>query len=278
MCSLLIVIALGIGIVHAQDRETFKKSLNFSEPSKTKKVIVDNIWGSIDVRGYSGENVEAIIHKTIKGDTKSVREKARNDVQLDISELNNEIEFYIDGPFRDDENKRRMRHNNRLDYEVHYEFELKIPFDCDLYVRNVTDGDVSVKNIKGDFDVKNISGAVEMIEMEGSGKAYALSEDLKVLFKKNPKNNSYFGSLSGDVNVYFLKDFSADCRVKTFTGDIYTDFDVTYLPGRPATKEVKNGKFLYKKDGFMGVQIGKGGPTIEFDGFSGDIHIANRNK
>jgi len=277
LCFFILAI-LGLGNIQAQNKETIKKTLEFSEPKKSKKVIVDNIWGSINVRGHRGNTVEAVIQKTVKAETENDREKARDEVKLEISELNNEIEFYVDGPFRDDEDKRKKRFNNQIDYEVRYDFELKVPYECELYLRNVTNGDVSVKNIKGDFDVKNISGAVEMVEMEGSGKAYALSEDLKVVFKKNPQSDSYFGSLSGDVDVYFLKNFTADCMVKTFTGDIYSDFDVSYIPNPPATKKVKSGKFVYKREGYMGVRIGKGGPKIKFDGFSGDIHIVNREK
>lgn len=273
-----ILIIVNFGIIHAQEEDIIKKTLRFSEPTRSKKVIVDNIWGSINVVGHGENCVEAVIHKTIKGETAQEKEKAKNEVKLEISEYGNEIEFYVDGPFRNEEEKRKRGYKCDIQYEVHYNFELKIPYECNLYIRNVTDGDVFVKNIKGDFDVKNINGPVEMIEMEGSGNAYALSRNLKVVFKKNPESDSYFGSLSGDVNVSFLKNFSADCLVKTFTGEIYSDFDVTYLPQMAATKTVKNGKFFYKREGFMGIRVGQGGPKIKFEGFSGNIHIINRDK
>ena len=85
-----ILTMFGLGMIHAQDKETIKKTLEFSDLKKSKKVIVDNIWGSIDVRGYNGKNVEAVIYKTIKGDTEEDKEKAKEEVKLDISELNNE--------------------------------------------------------------------------------------------------------------------------------------------------------------------------------------------
>ena len=96
-------------ISFAEQKETIKKTIKFSDPSKAKKVIVDNIWGSIDVVGYGGKDVQLIVYKTIEGETKRAIERAKEEVELDITEINNEIELYVDGPFRDKDRNRYTR-------------------------------------------------------------------------------------------------------------------------------------------------------------------------
>jgi len=66
--------------------------------------------------------------------------------------------------------------------------------------------------------------------------------------------------------------------MKTFNGNAYTDFDVTALASRPAVREQRDGKFIYKRSEFYGVRAGQGGPQLKFDAFNGDIRIRNREK
>jgi len=119
---------------------------------------------------------------------------------------------------------------------------------------------------------------VDLVEVGGSGHAYALNRPLKVLFSRNPAGASDFGSLNGDVEVTFRPDLSADVWLKTFNGQAYTDFDVTALPTRAAVREQHDGKFVYKSHQFYGVRVGHGGPELKFDAFNGDIRIRNRER
>ena len=96
----VVLICINLGFA---ENETIKRTLKFSDPTKTKKVIVDNIWGSIDVIGYSGKDVQLVAYKTIKGETKRAKERAKEEVELEITEHHNEIELYVDAPFRDEE-------------------------------------------------------------------------------------------------------------------------------------------------------------------------------
>ena len=93
-----------------------------------------------------------------------------------------------------------------------------------------------------------------------------------------PPGPSDFGSLNGDVEVAFRPGLSADMWLKTFNGSAYTDFDVTALPSRPAVREERDGKYVYKSNQFYGVRVGQGGPELKFDAFNGDIRIRNREK
>jgi hypothetical protein len=272
----LIVLALAAATFacdfELEEKETITKNLSFAATAKSKTVTVDNVFGSIDVTGYDGQQVQVVIHKTIKADDENDIEKAKEEVTLEISEKDDEIEFYVDGPFRCKDGSVHFD-RWREDYCVVYDFELKIPADVSVKLRTINDGDITVRDVTGDFDVENINGGVVLQQMSGSGRVYALNEDVDVTFKKNPESKSYFGSLNGEVLVAFQKDLSADFQLKTFNGDIYTDFPVTYLPRKDVTKEKRKGKYLYKSGQSMLVRVGKGGPEFTFDGFNGDIRI-----
>lgn len=74
----------------------------------------------------------------------------------------------------------------------------------------------------------------------------------------------------------FQKNLSADFRLKTFHGDGYSDFPITYLPSRPAKKGREDGKFVYKSDRSVGVRVDRGGPEILMDTLNGDLLIQKR--
>ena len=260
-----------------EEREEIKQTLRFSNPNEAKHVIVDNVNGAIMVSGYNGNEVQLVAKKLIQGRTEQKLGLAKQEVLLDISEKGNVLKIYVDGPFRDNRGT-NYRGSRYYGYEVHYDFTLQVPFDVDLTLKTINEGDIKVENVSGEFDVDNINGGVTMLEVAGGGHVYALNEGVEIRFKKAPDRASYFGSLNGDVRVSVPEDFGARVRLKTFNGEIYTDFPATYLASRGPERERENGKFVYRTDKAFGVQFGKGGPELEFENFNGDIFIENQTR
>jgi len=249
-----------------EEKQTIQKSF-----PNAKRIEVENVNGSIRVTGYDGREVQVTVNETFSADSKEKLEQARKEVKLDISTpQEGTVRLYVDGPFRD-----KCREHDQ-GYRFRHEFEIKAPRDVTVYLRNVNGGSVKVENVAGDYDVENINGGVEMLETAGSGRAYALNGGLKVLFRSNPRASSYFGSLNGKVDLFFQPNLAADLRMKTFNGNIYSDFEVTPLPAHQATAERRDGKLVYRADRFTGGRVGHGGPEIKLDGFNGDIRILKR--
>src|SRR2546428_14189121 len=124
----------------------------------------------------------------------------------------------------------------------------------------------------------NINGGIRMTDVSGAGRVYALNGKVRVRFTANPIADCYFGSLNGNVEIAFRPQLSANILLKTFNGQVYSDFPVSYLPpGRPTTK-TKGGKFIYKSNDFFGVRVGDGGPELKFDAFNGDIRILSQEQ
>lgn len=260
-----------------QEKETIQKTLKIADASQAAEVIVDNVWGSVRVEGTSGRDVILTAQKTILAESKEKLQKAKEEVKLDITEKGNTVDIYVDGPFRCRDNEGHGIHVHKdPGYIVQYDFALKVPFRTKLDISTVNEGDVEVKNVEGDFEVDNVNGEVRISEINGSGKAHTVNGEVRVTFKRAPAEKCSFGSVNGDLTISFPADLSADFRIKTFNGEVYSDFPVTYLPAAPAVREETKGKYVFKSDRFFGVRAGKGGPEIKMDTLNGDILIKKR--
>lgn len=260
-----------------QEKEEISKTFKIADASRAAEVIVDNVWGSVRVEGTSGRDVVLTAQKTILAESKEKLQKAKEEVKLDIAEKGNTVDIYVDGPFRcrDHEHGWSRTHEDP-GYIVKYDFSLKVPFQTKLDVSTVNEGDVEVKSVEGDFEVENVNGEVRISEINGSGKAHTVNGEVRVVFKRAPAGNCSFGSVNGDLTISFPAGLSADFRIKTFNGEVYSDFPVTYLPAAPALREETKGKYVFRSDRFFGVRTGAGGPEIKMDTLNGDILIKKR--
>ncbi len=284
----ILFISLMIGIIGAiaaeakswpvEEKQEVRKSLQFRNPSKPKELFVDNIFGSIEVEGYKGQEVKLLIHKTLRGQSREKVDRAREEVKLEITEEGNAIDLYVDGPFRCHNRGGKWKKWRSPGYEVQFDFYLKVPQEANLYLRTVNNGDITVKDIEGDFEVKNVNGKIVMTEIGGAGQAHTVNGEVKVLFSRNPESDCSFHTINGDIEITFCKNLSADFRLKTFNGEAYSDYSFSCLPRRAAIQGRKKGKYVYKSDRFVGVRISRGGPQIKIDTLNGDILIAKRIK
>jgi hypothetical protein len=274
--GLLIVCLPGVA-ADVEQHETIEKTFPLS--GAARKVIVDNVEGSIQVTGRAGSEIRLVARKRLRADSPEKAHEARRDVILDISQDANTVRLYVDGPFRCRDGGTHMHgRHDRQGYQVRYDFDLQVPPDTAVSLKTVNDGEIKVEDVAGDYDVENINGGIQMAEVSGSGRVYALNGRVQVLFHENPRAASSFGSLNGEVRVSFLPGLAADLRFKTFNGGVYTDFPVSYLPVPAAAGERRDGKFVYKSNEWSSVRVGRGGPELSFDAFNGNIRILNREQ
>ncbi len=256
-----------------EKKETIQKTFTFAQEKDGNWLIVDNIWGSVSVTGYKGNSIELTVQKTIQARSQEQLQYALKEISLDITQEKDFIELYVNGPFRCKEHRYRNHQWNKRHYQVIYDFILKVPFYTSIDLKTVMNGDIVVHNIQGDFDVHNVNSGIDMKNLQGSGEAYAVNGDVSLQFIKNPRTDCCFGSLNGEVKLYFQPKLSADFYLKTFNGEIFSDYPVSYLPAEHFSTVEKNGKTVYKAGHLCGVRAGKGGPKIKMKGFNGDMFI-----
>lgn len=259
-----------------QDHETIQKTLPLPAAAR-KSLEIDNVFGSIEVTGDAPNDVQLVVQKTLRAESKDSLERARKEVTLDITQDEGALKVYVNGPFRchcDDCSE--SRHDDS--YSVKMDFQVHVPRDIDIKVKTVNEGRVLVRNVNGSFYVRNVNGDIEMESVSGSGTARTVNGPVKVSFRQNPRENSEFRTVNGEVELRFAHDLSADFRFKTFNGGIYSDFPVTALPVHAVSEERRGGKLILRADRFTGARIGSGGPEIQAENLNGDIRILENHE
>ena len=255
-----------------KDQETIRRSFTVNAAGSANKLEVDNVFGSIKVTGIAGDQIQLVVTKNIKAESKDRLDAAHKEVTLDMTQSGNFVKLYVNGPFRCNCDDCYHSHGDE-GYVVHMDFELQVPLKTELNVRTVNQGNIRIENVSGDYSVRNVNGSIEMLGVGGAGIAKTVNGGLKIRFRENPTASSQFASVNGSVELSFQDNLAADFRFKTFNGGVYSDFPMAALPQRPATEEHRNGKFVFHSDRFTGGRVGNGGPEIRVENLNGDIRV-----
>ena len=275
--SLLILSALFMGAGPAggglSEKEEIRKTLPFPEGEASDRVVVDNISGSIAVAGYDGKDVELVVHRTSHGTTVEKLKECREKIGLDVREEPGTIILYVRTPWRCGDGSVSYRLREDYGFDADFDFELRVPFRTDVLLKTVNKGAISVSNVSGAFQVNNVNGRIDMAGITGSGQVSTVNGNVGVRFSRNPESGCGFRTVNGSIDFEVPDELSADLRLKTFNGEVFSDFDVTGLP-RPAPAPERIGRrTVYRGNEFFSVRAGRGGPELVFETLNGDIRI-----
>ena len=258
----------------AKESETVQKT--FALGAGEKSLVVDNVFGSIEVVGSPSEQIQVVANKTIRARSQADVERAKKEVTLEMTQDGNRVRVYVNGPFRCHSSGPNCCNWESRNYEVRYDFKLQVPQRISLDLKTVNNGSVRVQRVRGNYDFDNVNGEISMEEIGGSGHVRTVNGGVKVTFVENPTQNSDFGTINGNVDLYFAPKLSADFRFKTMQGEVYSDFPMTELPRDEGKSERRNGKFVFSADRFTGGRVGTGGPEIKMENLNGDLRVLTR--
>ena len=256
------------------DSRNFEESISF-ESSGPRRVVVDNVWGSISVEGYDGETLEMTAVETVRARTRERIEQARREVELKILKEGGEVELYVDGPFRCRERSERGSCWQRWHdhYEVIYDLRIKVPRAADIELRTVNHGDIEVEGVRGDFLVHNVNGSIELSGLAGSGEAKTVNGTVLASFAWNPQRDSHFETINGKIDVSFQPDLSADLEMVARWGELWSEYDVEPLPSVLPTKRTEGQRTIIELQRGSRVRVDRGGPTHSFETLNGNIYV-----
>ncbi|MCI0346964.1 MAG: hypothetical protein L0221_16245 [Chloroflexi bacterium] len=238
------------------------------------RVVVDTLWGGILVRGHDASAVEMIARETIRAATDERAAAARSEVRLEITAEPGLVDIFVDGPFRDREDRRRWASQGKnLDYEVVYDFELLVPARADLELRTVLGGDVRVAGVRGEFDLANVVGNLALLDGAGHGSLKTVSGNLEASFVAPPDGPTSFETVSGNLDVRYPRGLAADGRFTTSWGELWSEFEFETLPVRPAAVRRADGRWRIDAHVGPSVRIGGGGPLLTFETLSGTVRL-----
>ena len=129
-----------------KEQETIRKTFTFPAGAVHRTLEIDNVFGSINVIGSQSNDVQLVVNKTIRAESKSRLEEARRKVTLDITQEGDALRFYVNGPFRC-QCQGCVSWNGDEGYVVKMDFELQIPRDIEINLKTVNSGNISVRNV-----------------------------------------------------------------------------------------------------------------------------------
>jgi hypothetical protein len=274
-------------LYRVQNERSITKTLRFSGAG-VPTLDVRTVKGSIRVVGYDGADVQLEVRQSIAAETDDDLRAAEREAVLDTVENGSNIEAIVRQSGRaaceDDEYvhktpwwELRTPWWDRRRYEATYDFTIRVPRNTRLRLCTMTGGEVRVDDTAGDFDINSINGRITLDRMRGSGRAVSVNGRVTVSFDAPPRADSFFKTINGHIVATFPAGLSADLRMKTFNGGLFTDFDVQTQTTVPVA-ERRDGKFVYRSNDFTAVRVGRGGPSLTFDAFNGDVRILRASR
>jgi hypothetical protein len=276
---LVAVLALASDAVAGRDyrlreESTLRQTLRFAG-SGQRRVIIRNINGEIHVTGSSDPDVQLSMRRVVYADFDSDLKRGASEMRVETQDGGLEVQAVVvdpNGPSCGDSGDYSFR--GRRPYVVHFDFTVTVPRDTQLVLCTINHGDVTVQGTRGDFSVSNVNGSIELRDVHGSGTATTVNGPIEATLLEVPRSNSLFKTVNGGIQVTWPPQLAATLRMKTWHGDLLTDFDVVPLTREPAeAPSRRDGRFVYHSNDFASVRVGAGGPEITLETLNGDVHV-----
>jgi hypothetical protein len=258
--------------------ETTHHTLRFAGPDP-HELEVRTVFGAISVEAYDGKDVDVTVRKTIHAKNAQELEAAQRDVKLEIADNAGTVSAigrFVYGTTCGEDHGPQNRQWPQ--YEVQFDFTIRVPRDTKLTLCTVNESAISVKGTRADFDIRNVNGRIDLADIAGSGEVVTVNGGIKASFVAAPRGNTLFRTINGDLVLAMPDAFSADLDMKTFNGGLFTDFEATPRAIKAALPERKDGKLIYQTNPYATVRIGNGGPLITLDTFNGDVRVLHRTR
>jgi hypothetical protein len=259
----------------AADESTISRTLRFAGGGE-RTLVIRLINGSIRVSGSDDATVDLQVRKRIRAESDADVQDAERDVTLDIADNAALIGAIARQPDSDVCGERSDRRGwwRRPRYQVTFDVTVRVPRGTRLELCTINGGEIRVDQTAGDFNVSNVNGRIALENVRGSGNAETVNGRVDVSFTEAPRAASTFRTHNGTVTAAFPDGLSADLKMKTFNGGLFTDFDVQPLPQpAPVAIERRGTKSIYRSNDFARVRVGRGGPEITFETFNGDVRV-----
>lgn len=280
----VIILLCSTSIFAQEHTEVIKKELQFSKTNAENLLTINNVNGNITVEGYSGKTILLEVKKKISGKTQAKLEQGKKDVEVGVHEEDNGIIVYTKTPCSevkyaksDDDtwHWRTWKNNCNWGSGIHFNFDIKIkiPYDLNIDVSTVNDGEVLVKNVSGEVKANNINGSISLKKIAGKTHAHTINGDVDIEYSKNPGKDSRYYSLNGDINAFFQKGLSAKLTFESFNGDFFTNIENIEMTPTTVKKKAKGKGIKYKVGGKSNMKIGNGNVLLDFETFNGNVYV-----
>jgi len=259
----LIVYLIAFSVATAQDELI---AIPLSSPGQPGELRVALVRGSINVRGYDGQEV---IVQTASTTSNYVDDnQGRNGLRKISGGGNISMEAI--------EEDNRVTVRSRAP-ESSFDFDIQVPRNFSIKAKAVNDGVIFIENISGEIEATNINNDVELRNISGSAVVNTVNGEVTVVFDAvTPDTPMSFTTLNGDIKVTFPASTAMLAKMKTLNGEIFTDFDMDVKANNKRETSSDGGIYRVKVDKEIMGTVNGGGPEIYFKSHNGDIIIQKK--
>ena len=251
-----VVIIIGSLTVLSQSEQLI---VNLSPTANKQVLTFENPKGSIKATGYDGNNIVINaylrVHEAEKQAQKSVTRIGRNSFDIYAETNGNNVNLFC----------------REVDKTV--DVDIKLPKNFSLKLRSLDNGTVQVINVNGDIEVDNANGDIILENISGSASLNSVYGKIIATFREvRPDCPMMFTSLEGDISINLPAGLNAVLKMKTGSGEIYSDFDLPHAKVQPDVNNTENNKVSSLEDWIL-EKINSGGPEYVIRSYSGKIFI-----
>ena len=251
--------------VSAQSEEIMEELVvPLSNPGERGHLTVSQIYGGVKVFGHNGKDVIVIAkQKSFKQKSEfknGLRKINNNSMKLVIEETNNRVKVVS------------QHHSGN---KPSLNLEIRVPYEFDLKLRNVNNGDSYVRDVRGDMEISNTNGSITLENISGSVLADTVNGSVAATFESIYENSDMaFSSLNQDVDITLPKNVKANIKAKTENGEILTGFDVDFERSPTVIeKDASKDTYKLKLEKWVQGEINGGGSEIQLKSLNGNILI-----
>lgn len=151
------------------------------------------------------------------------------------------------------------------------EYLIQIPKNAKLSIsqQNWNGQDIAVENMKNEVEIKSNSADVRLLNIDGPVIAKSTSGNIEVSFSTlNQAAASKISAISSDVEISLPANSPANFKLKSISGEIYTDFDMDF-------KQNSEGSNMRRLGGGHTIEASTngGGTELGIETISSNIYI-----
>jgi hypothetical protein len=128
--------------------------------------------------------------------------------------------------------------------------------------------DLNISNVQGDLEIKTNNSSIHLDKVTGPVVASTTAGDITIVYAAGVEQSkpSSISNISGVVDVTLPANTKANLKMKSITGEIYSDLDLSMGQGKGTMKRVGGGHTVEGS-------INGGGVEISLTTISSDIYV-----
>jgi hypothetical protein len=155
------------------------------------------------------------------------------------------------------------------------DLDIQVPSRTNLTLATANNGEIVVDGVEGDLEISNPNGPITLTRVAGAIVANSVNDRVKATVISVATRPMAFTSLVGDIEVAFPASMKANLKLRSDSGQVFTEFDLAPLPSPTSVQDGRRegGRLRLENNRFIYGAVNGGGPEIELRTFSGNVYV-----